>query len=93
MDADRRCIIHIPDEQTFSGITYKNIETAGGLMHVTVSANVQKQIHSTDTPVNGGIPGCEKETTTTEDSFEGSFIASAENEKGKAINVTIEDTP
>ncbi len=94
LDADRRCIIHIPDEQTFSGVTYKNIETEDGQMHVTFNTNVQKQIHSTDTSVSGGIPGCEKsEQPTTEDSFEGKFIASAEDGSGQATNLTIEDTP
>ncbi len=91
--ADRRCTIHIPAEQTFNGVTYRNIVTGNGVMHVTVEANVKEGIEATYVPENGGIPGCEKEATTKKDSFEGAFIASATNELGEPDNLTIEDTP
>ncbi len=81
------CTIHIPGGQTFGGITYHNIETAGGRMHVTVEAKTGAVIHST---YNGSL--CEGKSST-EDSFEGSFIASAENKAGEPIDATITDTP
>ena len=80
------CTIHIPGGQTFGGITYHNIETEDGIMHVTVEANTGGVIHESH---EGSLCG----TGTSEtDSYTGSFIASATNSKGEPINTTITDT-
>ena len=81
------CTIHIPEGQTFGGITYHNIETKDGTMHVTVEANVSEEIEASYEGEQ-----CEG-LHSTEDSFEGTFIASAENEETEeAIDTTITDT-
>ena len=83
--ANRSEVITIPGGQTFTGITYHNITTEDNTMHVTVEANVQEQIHAIYT-------GSLYEGTSTTDSYEGTFIASAEA-GGKSVDTTIEDTP
>ena len=75
-------VIHL-GSQTVNGITYHNIETADGTMHVTVEAHVEEEIEATYT-------GSLYEGSSTTDSYEGKFIASAKNEFGEAIDTTVE---
>ena len=77
--------VHIPGGQSFQGVTYHNIETEDGTMHVTVEMNIEEETEAT-------YEGSWYEGTSTTDSYSGKFIASAENELNEPIDTTITDT-